>query len=162
MVSQSIRGRPMILACAAALLAGCGGRGEFVEVAGPASSVNLTIKQKTVVAELALDSAARRLGLMHRQELAPDAGMLFVHPRAEKLGFHMQNTLIPLSIAFLNEKGKILQIERMKPKDLSPTRSKNEVRFALEVNEGWFEKNGIGVGDRFDGFEKVVAGLISG
>ena len=161
MISQSMRGRPMFLVCAAALLAGCGGRGEFVEVSGPASSVNLKIKQKAVVAELALDFSARQLGLMHREKLAPDAGMLFVHPRASKLSFHMKNTLVPLSIAFLDNQGKILQIERMKPKDLSPTRSKNEVRFALEVNEGWFETNEIGVGDRFDGFEKIVAGLIS-
>lgn len=161
MIPQSIRVRRLVLACAAVILGGCGGRGEFVELQGPASTVNLTFRGKALVAELALDDPARRLGLMHREELGEDCGMLFVHPQAEKLSYYMKNTLIPLSIAFLDDTGKILQIEQMKPKDLNPTRSKYEVRFALEVNAGWFKKNGIEVGDSIVDFQDIVAGLSS-
>ena len=69
----------------------------------------------------------------------------------------MRNTLIALSIAFIDDSGRILQIEDMKPKDERRTVSKDKVRYVLEMNQGWFERHGVTVGDIFVDFqEKVV------
>ena len=94
---------------------------------------------------------------MNRPSLPENEGMLFLFPQLEKQSFWMKNTLIPLSIAFLEDGGKILQIEDMKPKDESSTLSKYPVRYALEVNQGWFQRNGIAVGDAFSGFAAKIA-----
>lgn len=111
-----------------------------------------------VVAEVVFDDTFRRKGLMHRRQLPVNRGMLFVYPRPERLGFWMKNTLIPLSIAFIDDEGKVLQIEDMKPEDLSTTRSKYYVRYALEVNQGWFQEAGIGVGSEIRQFPETVSG----
>ncbi len=119
--------------------------------------IALDAKEKRLVVEVACDSLSRQLGLMNRPSLPENEGMLFLFPQLEKQSFWMKNTLIPLSIAFLEDGGKILQIEDMKPKDESPTLSKYPVRYALEVNQGWFQRNGIAVGDAFSGFATKIA-----
>ena len=143
-----------ILLVAAALLAGCSPQRLPLPRSG--DLIQLEIKGKRLVVEVASDSAAMMVGLMDRPELPENRGMLFVYQRPQELSFWMRNTLIPLSIAFLTDEGKISQIEHMKPKDLRNTRSKNKLRFALEVNQGWFERNGIVVGDRFSDFSEKV------
>ena len=77
-------------------------------------------------------------------------------PIVRAQSFWMKNTLIPLSIAFISDEGEILQIEHMKPKDLTSTKSKHRVRYALEVNKGWFKRHGIVPGARIEDFGEKV------
>ena len=126
---------------------------------GPGKSgevVQLKVKGQTVKAEIACDDVSRRIGLMDRPSLPEDVGMLFIFPEVRQQSFWMKNTLIPLSIAFLDDDGKILQIEDMKVKDLSSTLSKYLVRYALEVNKGWFERHGLKPGDACENFRAAT------
>ncbi len=92
---------------------------------------------------------AMRTGLMFRSELPEDSGMLFVYPEPQPLTFWMKNTRLPLSIAFLDAKGAILNIEDMAPfDDRTMHRSRGAARYALEVNKGWFARRGVVAGDR--------------
>ncbi len=89
-------------------------------------------------------------GLMFRKELPRDAGMLFVFEEPRRAGFWMRNTLVPLSIAFLSEDGVVLEIRDMQPLDeTSVVSASASVKFAVEANQGWFERNGVRPGDRF-------------
>jgi len=99
-------------------------------------------------AELAVTTEQRERGLMFRQELAPDGGMLFIYPADRELRFWMKNTSIPLSVAFLDHQGRILNMADMQPFDETLHRSAGPACCALEVNQGWFAKNGIQTGDR--------------
>jgi uncharacterized protein len=100
--------------------------------------------------EIADDASERARGLMHRAALAENRGMLFVFPREERLSFWMKNTLIPLSIAFVDSEGRIVDIQDMKPLDDDPPSyvSAEPAQYALEVNQGFFEERGVEVGDR--------------
>jgi uncharacterized membrane protein (UPF0127 family) len=87
---------------------------------------------------------------MGRTALPEDRGMLFVFGREQVLSFWMRNTHIPLSIAYIDSEGRIVDIQDMKPLDDDPPHyvSAEPVRYALEVNQGFFEERGIEVGDR--------------
>jgi uncharacterized membrane protein (UPF0127 family) len=100
--------------------------------------------------EIADDAFERARGLMERTALAEDRGMLFVYPKEERLSFWMRNTLIPLSIAFIDSEGRIVDIQNMKPLDDEPPHyvSSEPARYALEVNRGFFRERGVKVGDR--------------
>jgi hypothetical protein len=93
---------------------------------------------------------------MERTSLPENDGMIFVFRYSTAQSFWMKNTYIPLSVAFLDDNGKILEIEDMQPKDETSTVSKSPVRFAIEVNQGWFQRNGIGSGDAFAGFADAL------
>lgn len=146
----------IVLVCAQLSVTGC--RPKVTPVGVPGDIVVLQIKGRTLWLEVASDALSRHTGLMERQSLGKDAGMLFIYPERDRLSFYMKNTYIPLSIAFVDDSGKILQIEDMQPKDESSTVSNYEVRYAVEVHQGWFQRNGIGVGDSFSDLpEKVRA-----
>lgn len=98
--------------------------------------------------EIAATAEERERGLMHREELGPDEGMLFVFPDSALRSFWMKNTIIPLSIAYISQEGRILEIHDMEPLSLSPVRSRFPARYALELNQGRFDELGITVGDR--------------
>jgi uncharacterized protein len=100
--------------------------------------------------EIADDASERARGLMHRTALAENRGMLFVFPDEERLSFWMKNTLIPLSVAFMDSEGRIVDSQDMKPLDDEPPSyvSAEPARYALEVNQGFFEERGVEVGDR--------------
>ena len=100
--------------------------------------------------EIADNASERARGLMHRTALAENRGMLFVFRREEWLSFWMKDTLIPLSIAFMDSDGRIVDIQDMKPLDDDPPSyvSARPARYALEVNQGFFEEHGVEVGDR--------------
>ena len=104
-----------------------------------------------VDAEVAQTPAQRTLGLMFRFSLPADRGMLFVFPRAEPQGFWMMNTYIPLSIAYLDADGTILNILDMAPHDTSRHLSAGPALYALEMRKGWFAERGIGPGTRVTG-----------
>lgn len=108
----------------------------------------LQIATTPLTVELAADPETRSRGLMYRARLDQDAGMLFVFEHADEWGFWMKNTLIPLSIAFIGEDRTILNIEDMYPHDTSLVLPKGPVRYALEVNQGWFKAHAIQAGAR--------------
>ncbi len=100
--------------------------------------------------ELATTSAARGRGLMGREELAEDRGMLFVFPADTEARFWMKDTSIPLSIAFIGADGTILDVQEMEPLSTVLHRPPSSYRYALEVNQGWFGRHGLGTGDRLE------------
>ncbi len=102
--------------------------------------------------EIASTPEAWQRGLMYRERLPEDRGLLFLFPQATGSPFWMKNTLIPLSIAFADQNGKILRILDMEPctKDPCPTYYPGVAyRQALEVNQGWFARHGVKEGDRW-------------
>jgi uncharacterized membrane protein (UPF0127 family) len=105
----------------------------------------------TVDVEVADDDEERARGLMERTSLADDAGMAFLWEQPVETSFWMKNTLIPLSIAFWDRRGRIIHIEDMEPcREDSCPRYRPDQPFvgALEVNQGFFEEHGAEVGDR--------------
>ena len=107
-------------------------------------------KEVRVRVEIADNAFERARGLMYRTVLAEDRGMLFVYGGEQKLSFWMKNTFIPLSIAFIDSEGRIVDIQDMKPLDDDPPHyvSAKPVQYALEVNQGFFEERGVKVGDK--------------
>lgn len=87
-------------------------------------------------------------GLMERESLPEDSGMLFDFGEDTSTAFWMKNTTIPLSIAFIDSSGEVLAIKDMKPLDLTPVKPPGPYRYAIEVNQGWFARNGIEQGSR--------------
>lgn len=111
----------------------------------------LKIHDQTIQVEVADSSQERTMGLMYRDSLAADTGMVFVYPDSEVRQFWMKDTRIPLSIAFVDGAGIIVHIADMKPLDTRTTSSEKPAQYALEVNQGWFVDHGIKVGDRVEG-----------
>src|SRR5215210_2053596 len=103
-----------------------------------------------VEVEIADDDAERQRGLMERTALAENAGMLFVFDREQALSFWMRNTLIPLSIAYIDSEGRIVDIQDMQPLDETSHPSAEPAQYALEVNQGFFAERGIEVGDEVE------------
>jgi len=108
------------------------------------------IKGEELQVEVADTPEERELGLMFRESLPQNSGMLFVFPQPMLVSFWMKNTSFPLSIAFINEDRIIVQIEDMEPYSLNSHRSFLPVKYALEVNQGWFNSHNVVVGDRVD------------
>lgn len=98
---------------------------------------------KKLHVEIADTPSKREKGLMHRKHIGKNEGMLFKFPQKERLSFWMKNTLVPLDVAFIDDNGRIVQIESMKPMSLSPHSSSFPCRYALETNSGWFKSNGV-------------------
>jgi uncharacterized membrane protein (UPF0127 family) len=116
---------------------------------GATVSITNTAGQRVdIPVEIADTPAKRETGLMGRSALAPNAGMLFVFGQDQPLSFWMKNTLIPLSIAFMDSRGRIVDIQDMQPLDQTPHDSAAPAKYALEVNQGFFAAQGIQVGDQ--------------
>jgi hypothetical protein len=105
--------------------------------------------------EVAHTNAARESGLMHRPSLPENQGMLFVFTEPERHSMWMMNTSIPLSVAFLDKDGIILNMSDMMPHTVTPHRSAGAAKYALEVNLGWFKKRNVKPGSRVTGLKKV-------
>ena len=104
--------------------------------------------------EVADTKELRKTGLMFRKKLKKDSGMLFVFDRREVLFFWMKNTFIPLSVAFIDTNYKIISIADMSPLDESRSHSSFlPAKYAVEMNQGWFERKSIKVGDMVEGLE---------
>lgn len=115
----------------------------------------LEINGHRLTAEVAATEPQRATGLMHRRMLPENRGMLFVFPHAAPQSFWMMNTYIPLSIAFIDEHGAIVNIADMKPLTADSRHSTRPARYALEMNRGWFAKRGIKAGARVDGLKRA-------
>ncbi|MGE5617638.1 MAG: DUF192 domain-containing protein [Sphingomonadaceae bacterium] len=107
-------------------------------------------RQVQVRLEVADTPESRAMGLSRRPSLAEDAGMLFVFPSDGVAAFWMKDTLVPLSIAFISADGRILEIQDMERLSEELHRPAQPYRYALEVNQGFFDKNGIKAGDRVE------------
>ena len=114
---------------------------------GKKSLISIVVKGKKIRAEVVQTEEEKARGLMFRESLEKDEGMLFVYDREEILTFWMKNTPLPLSIAFIDQGGKIVDIQDMNPFSLRTHASPVPARYALEVNQGWFKRNLIRVGD---------------
>ena len=107
----------------------------------------LTIDGKQLYVEIAQDPETRAKGLMFRESLPENQGMLFIFPYEDILSFWMRNTYIPLDIAYMNADGIIVDIFEMTPLDESKNYVSSEpAMYAIEVNAGWFERNAIAEG----------------
>jgi len=115
----------------------------------------LTIGVHQVIAEIASTPEQRERGLMHRFTMPAGQGMLFVFPQPQPLAFWMKNTPSPLSIAFIDSNGMILNIEDMAANDdKNFHRSRGNALYALEVRQGWFMEQGIKPGDKVGNLPK--------
>ncbi len=123
----------------------------------PLPLVQLQSGMYLVKAEVASDYSTRMQGLMMREKMAPNEGMLFVFPDREKQCMWMKNTLLPLSVAFIDEAGVILNIENMQPQTENSHCSAAAARYALEMNLGWFKAKNIKAGSKISGLEKAGA-----
>lgn len=101
--------------------------------------------------QLAMTPMERQIGLMNRPNMPTHEGMLFVFDEPTKQCFWMKNTLLPLTAAFVADDGTIINLEDMKPRTLETHCSKKEVRYVLEMNQGWFAKRGIKAGSKLSG-----------
>lgn len=108
-----------------------------------------------IEAEVAATADARRFGLMERKSMPIQRGMLFVFPSLGKQCMWMRNTFLPLSVAFLDDSGRIINIEDMQPQTEISHCASSPARYALEMNLGWFRSRGLRSGTVLSGFEKV-------
>ena len=125
--------------------------------AQPSLTMELRAGVHRIEAEVAADQPTRMQGLMQRQSMPANHGMLFVFPTADRHCMWMRNTLIPLSVAFLDTEGKILNIEDMRPQSEKNHCAIAPARFALEMNQGWFSAKGIRAGQHIGGIDKAPA-----
>src|SRR2546421_8713283 len=148
----------------ALLLASCDNRTELTQlpVTPPATNsphlyldhaqprlrtIQLWLGAQEMEAEMALTQTQVATGMMYRKEMGEKDGMLFVFPRPHRTAFYMRNTVIPLSAAYIDPEGTILEIHDLKPLEEAPVEAGSDnIQFVLETPQGWFKKNNIGVG----------------
>ena len=119
-------------------------------------ATELSVGMHRVRAEVADGMAARMTGLMHRKSMAQNAGMVFVFEENAGHCMWMKNTLIPLSVAFIDEAGAIINIADMQPHSEQSHCASRPARYALEMNKGWFAQRGIKPGAKLRGLEKLT------
>jgi uncharacterized protein len=123
--------------------------------ADPLLTYPVKIKGHALRVEVANTPQSRRTGLMLRDTMPEGHGMLFVYEAVDRHAMWMKNTLIPLSVAFIDRSGRIINIEDMQPRTEDSHSAHAPAAYALEVNQGWFRKRGIKKGDRVEGLERV-------
>jgi uncharacterized membrane protein (UPF0127 family) len=117
-------------------------------------TIPLNVGLYVIKAEVAATPAEREQGLMFREQMAPNEGMVFLFESPASVCMWMKNTLIPLSVAFIDENGKIVNIEDMQPQTTDSHCSKKSIRYALEMNRGWFKQKNIKAGSKVDGLPR--------
>jgi uncharacterized membrane protein (UPF0127 family) len=117
--------------------------------------VQLNAGMHLIRAEVAADYGTRMTGLMHRPSMPQNAGMLFVFDEATQHCMWMKNTLIPLSVAFIDDRGAIVNIADMEPQTEASHCAAQPVRYALEMNRGWFAARGVKPGARLGGIPGI-------
>jgi uncharacterized membrane protein (UPF0127 family) len=120
-------------------------------------AIDLTAGMHRIHAEVANDMDSRTQGLMFRKAMAQNAGMVFVFEENATHCMWMKNTLLPLSVAFIDQAGEIINIADMKPQTEESHCASRPARFAREMNKGWFAQRGIKPGARLGGLEKLSA-----
>ena len=131
--------------------------GTWPAAADPLLTYPLKIKGHTIRVEVANDEASRHTGLMFRNALPEDGGMIFVYASEEFWAMWMRNTQVPLSVAFIDRAGRIINVEDMQPFTDASHEATAPARYALEMNHGWFQKRSIRRGDRVLGLDRIPA-----
>ena len=121
--------------------------------------MELTAGFHRIEAEVAANDRNRQLGLMNRKTMAPQHGMLFVFTHDNMHCMWMKNTLLPLSVAFIDTDGTIINIEDMQPQTEDNHCARRPARFALEMNLGWFAQRGLKPGMKLNGLDRAPRGL---
>jgi uncharacterized membrane protein (UPF0127 family) len=122
----------------------------------PLPATDLTAGMHRIRAEVANDMGSRMQGLMFRRSMAQNSGMVFVFDENAPHCMWMKNTLIPLSVAFIDEAGVIINIADMQPQNEQSHCAARPARYALEMNKGWFEQRGVKPGAKLGGLEKIA------
>jgi uncharacterized membrane protein (UPF0127 family) len=117
--------------------------------------VELTAGMHIIRAEVAADFGTRAQGLMFRKSLERNAGMLFIFDESAVHCMWMKNTYIPLSVAFIDEEGAIVNIADMQPHSERSHCAAKPARYALEMTQGWFAERGIKPGTKLRGLERL-------
>lgn len=117
--------------------------------------VSLTAGINLIRAEVAAAPAQREQGLMFREKMAANDGMVFVFEGPAEVCMWMKNTVLPLSVAFIDGSGKIVNIEDMQPQSLDSHCARKLVRYALEMNLGWFKQKNIKAGMTIQGLPRI-------
>lgn len=117
--------------------------------AAPEASLGFGEARLTV--DVAVTPAERQRGLMHREALPAAHGMLFVFPQQAQQCLWMKNTSVPLSAAFLDDAGRVVDLIDLQPHDLTIRCSAGAARFAVEANQGWFARQGVRIGSPVEG-----------
>lgn len=123
----------------------------------PMPLTELSIGMYRIEAEVAATQENRMVGLMQRRSMPANHGMLFVFTEQQRHCMWMRNTLLPLSVAFLDEQGRILNVEDMQPQTEDNHCAAKPARFALEMNLGWFKQKGLAAGTKINGVERLTA-----
>src|SRR4030042_2033836 len=144
--SRLQRGKFLLLTASLVLFLAFPGEPVFPQGAGK-KLVSLMIKGKKITVEVVRTEEEKARGLMFRESLGHGEGMLFVYEEEGRLSFWMKNTRIALSIAFIDKNGKIVDIQDMEPFNLKTHVAAHPAQYALEMNKGWFQRNGIAPGD---------------
>jgi uncharacterized membrane protein (UPF0127 family) len=117
--------------------------------------IEMTAGFHRIEAEVAADNQNRQIGLMNRKAMPVQRGMLFVFTEKNTHCMWMRNTFIPLSVAFIDEEGRIINIEDMQPQTENNHCAKVPARYALEMNLGWFAQRAIKPGTKLGGIDKA-------
>ena len=112
--------------------------------------VTMQLGGKTFTLEVARMDLSREIGLMFRDAMPADHGMIFVFPEASRLSFWMRNTRIPLDIVYVGTDQRIVSVHQMKPYDESQTTAAGPAKWAIELNEGTAAKLGLQAGQKLD------------
>jgi uncharacterized membrane protein (UPF0127 family) len=141
----------VVILAAALLLAACGKEAAGGAAKSAGESFPIRVGDRTVRLQIAALPAELQQGLMFRQTLAPDDGMLFLFTSPQRLSFYMRNTTVPLDIGYFDAAGELREIYPMYPLDeRSVTSRSRSLQFALEMNQGWFAANGVRPGAKLD------------
>lgn len=116
--------------------------------------IPLTAGMHVIQAEVAATESERQQGLMYREKLGPNEGMVFLFERPGQVCMWMKNTFIPLSVAFIDDSGKIVNIENMQPQTTASHCAAKPIRYALEMNLDWFKQKNIKPGMRIQGLPR--------
>jgi uncharacterized protein len=119
--------------------------------------IKLSAGIHVIQAEVALEPAERERGLMFRKALGPNQGMVFLFDAPAAQCMWMRNTLIPLSVAFIDREGRVINVEEMAAQTDDNHCAGRPALYALEMGPGWFAKHGIGVGARISGLPKPTS-----
>lgn len=121
----------------------------------PLPTITLNVGGQSVKAEVAVTDETRQKGLMFREKMAKNSGMLFVFPDVAYHSMWMRNTPLPLAVAFVDTSGIIVSIHEMQPHTDESHMAAGPVKYALEVNSGWFNRNNVKTGDEIKGLAKA-------
>ncbi len=135
------------------LLLGCNRQdsSDIITPLGPDHYFDIAIEDKLIRLQLAVEAEELRRGLMYRKNMGENEGMIFLYTKPQKMNFWMRNTPLPLDVGFISSDGVLQEFYPLYPYDETTVVSRSdELQYALELNQGWFQKNNINRGAKLD------------